>query len=99
MKQLLLALPLSLLIYFNSVFASSYELNWDKVKSDANDSIQTTSIVLYVIFWLLIAFWWYLIYSNSDPKKWKIIIVVSILWLFAVKLMSGMLLVFNSSSI
>ena len=86
-------------VLVKSVFASSYELNWDMIKSDANKSIHNTSIVLYVILWFLIVFWWYLIYTNSAPKKWKIIIVVSVLLIFAIWMISGMLLVFNSSSI
>ncbi len=99
MKKIFYCFPILFLTYFNSLYASSYELNWDRVKSDANKTIETTSIVLYVILWLLILFWWYLIYSNSDTKKWKIIIILSILSIFAIRLISEMLIVFNSSSI
>lgn len=99
MKKTIYSTLLLLSVMVKSVFASSYELNWDMIKSDANKSIHNTSIVLYVLLWLLIVFGLYLIFSNSNPRRWKIMVIVSLVLILLIWFISWMLITFNSASI
>ncbi|NDK07688.1 hypothetical protein EOM39_00405 [Candidatus Gracilibacteria bacterium] len=99
MKKTIYSTLLLLSVMVKSVFASSYELNGDMIKSDANKSIHNTSIVLYVLLGLLIVFGLYLIFSNSNPRRGKIMVIVSLVLILLIWFISGMLITFNSASI
>lgn len=99
MKKIIYSTLFLFSVLVKSVFASSYELNWDMIKSDANKSIHNTSIVLYAILWVLILLWLYLVFSNSNPRKWKIMIIVSLVFILFIWFISWMLITFNSASI
>lgn len=78
----------------NLVFSDSW-LIWDKSLDKANNSIKIVDIILYVIFTLIFIFWCYIIFSDKNPRLWKILIITSIICIFVIWFMSWMIQSFN----